>query len=102
MSLFFVGYAWLKGLKQVNFLVRVVLMTSLLVAVYGLGQQFFGFPVVTTTNSEFSKGLALTLGQGARINSTFAGHYDLAAFSVFPLLLILSLLPVSRHKPVLI
>ncbi|KKU65110.1 MAG: hypothetical protein UX87_C0001G0021 [Candidatus Amesbacteria bacterium GW2011_GWA1_47_16] len=103
MSLFFVGYAWLKGLKQVNFLVRVVLMTSLLVAVYGLGQQFFGFPVVTTTNSEFSKGLALTLGQGARINSTFAGHYDLAAFSVFPLFLIIALLPfASRKLPLLV
>jgi O-antigen ligase len=76
---------------------------SLFIALFGLGQQFLHFPVITTTNSEFSKGLALSLGAGARINSTFAGHYDFAAFLLFPLLLCLALLPVSRPKwPVII
>ena len=101
-SLFFAGFTFFSSLSDLPRIIRVILLSSLLVAIYGLGQQFLGFPVITTTNSEFAKGLALTLGQGARINSTFAGHYDLAAFSVFPLLLILSLLPVSRHKPILI
>lgn len=101
-SLFFAGYTFFKSVTDLPKVIRVILLTSFLVAIYGLGQQFLGFPVITTTNSEFAKGLALTLGAGARINSTFAGHYDLAAFSVFPLLLILSLLPVSRHKPALI
>ncbi|TSC88368.1 MAG: Uncharacterized protein G01um101416_36 [Microgenomates group bacterium Gr01-1014_16] len=104
MSLFFVGFSFLKSLSQIPFLIRTILITSLLVALYGLGQQFLGFPIITTTNSEFSKGLALTLGQNARINSTFAGHYDLAAYTVFPLLLILGLvsLPSIRYKPVLL
>lgn len=104
MSLFFVAYSFLKSLSQIPFLIRSILLTSLLVALYGLGQQFLGFPVITTTNSEFSKGLALTLGQNARINSTFAGHYDLAAYTVFPLLLILGLLalPSVKFKPFLL
>lgn len=104
MSLFFVGFSFLTSLSQIPFLVRSFLITALLVALYGLGQQFLGFPVITTTNSEFSKGLTLTLGPGARINSTFAGHYDLAAYTVFPLLLILGLLslPSSRYKPALL
>jgi hypothetical protein len=98
MSLFLVAYHWLKNLDQLKYLVRVFLFVSLLVALYGLGQLFFNFPVITTTNSEFSKGLALSLGPGARINSTFAGHYDLAAFCVFPLFILLALLPIVRNK----
>lgn len=54
--------------------------TVLSVNIYALGQQYLDWPVVSTTNSEFSKGLILSLSPGARINSTFAGHYDLAAF----------------------
>lgn len=54
--------------------------TVLSVNIYGLGQQYLDWPVISTTNSEFSKGLILSLSPGARINSTFAGHYDLAAF----------------------
>ncbi|KKU56728.1 hypothetical protein A3H89_02530 [Candidatus Amesbacteria bacterium RIFCSPLOWO2_02_FULL_48_11] len=100
--LFFAAFAWLNSLSQLRYLVRVIIITSLLVALYGLGQQFLDFPVVTTTNSEFSKGLALSLGPGARINSTFAGHYDLAAFSVFPLLLIIALLPISSLPGLLV
>src|SRR3990172_6746363 len=72
MSLFFVAFSFLRSLSQIPFLIRTILITSLLVAIYGLGQQFLGFPVITTTNSEFSKGLALTLGPNARINSTFS------------------------------
>ncbi len=92
MALFFVAYSFLRTREQLHFIVRVILVVSLLVAGYGLGQQFLNWPVITTTNSEFSKGLALSLGPGARINSTFAGHYDLAAYSIFPLLLCLSLM----------
>lgn len=97
-GLFFAAYSALKNPDKLTFVVKSLLAVSLLVAVYGLGQMFFSFPVISTTNSEFSKGLALSLGPGARINSTFAGHYDLAAFTVFPLLLVIALLPFSRHR----
>lgn len=58
----------------------VLFLTILTVNIYGLGQQFLDWPIISTTNSEFSKGLILRLTPGARINSTFAGHYDLAVF----------------------
>jgi O-antigen ligase len=102
MSLYLLAYSWLKNSFQLSFITRTLIIVSLLIAIYGLGQQFLGFPVVSTSNSEFSKGLALSLGAGARINSTFAGHYDLAAFTVIPLLLILALLPFSQNKPLLL
>lgn len=98
LALFFVGFSAIKHIQNLHFITRVILVVSLLVALFGLGQQYLGFPVISTTNSEFSKGLALQLGPGARINSTFAGHYDLAAFTVFPLLFLIALLPVSRHR----
>ncbi len=96
---FFIAYDFLHTKEQLSFLTKTLLIISCSVALYGLGQQYFQFPIITTTNSEFSKGLALTLGPGTRINSTFAGHYDLAAFSVFPLLLCIGLLTLPiRHK----
>lgn len=55
-------------------------LTILIVNGYALGQHFLDWPVISTTNSEFSKGLILSLTPGARVNSTFAGHYDLAVF----------------------
>jgi|Napbiome12C3dose_1001474.scaffolds.fasta_scaffold00006_38 hypothetical protein len=61
--------------------VLVILFLSLVaVNVFGLGQKYLDWPVVSTTNSEFSKGTILKLTPGARVNSTFAGHYDLAVF----------------------
>jgi hypothetical protein len=102
MALFFVAYDWLTNKEQLKFLIRTLLLVSFVVAIYGLGQQLIQLPVISTSNSEFSKGLALTLGIDARINSTFAGHYDFAAFMVLPLLLILALLPVLKNKFVLI
>lgn len=99
MALFFAAFSFLRTRGELRFIIRVILVVSLLVAGFGLGQQFLNWPVITTTNSEFSKGLALSLGPGARINSTFAGHYDLAAYSIFPLLLVISLLTLNSVRP---
>lgn len=92
MSMFVVGLWAVKSRLDIKFITRTILLVSLMVSLFGLGQQFLNFPVISTTNSEFAKGLAVTLGPGARINSTFAGHYDLAAFSIFPILLCLGIL----------
>lgn len=99
MSMFFVGLWAIRTKDQLHFVIRTFLAVAALVAIYGLGQQFLGWPVISTTNSEFAKGLAVSLGPGARINSTFAGHYDLAAYSIFPLLLIISLLSLKDIRP---
>ena len=80
MGLFFVAATAFKNTKQVKLALQVMLVTALLVVFYGLGQVYFKFPVVSTNNSEFSKGLVLVLTLGARPNSTFAGHYDLAIY----------------------
>lgn len=66
--------------KRITFTVSLLLLTLLVVNIYALGQQYLDWPVVSTTNSEFAKGLILKLTPGARVNSTFAGHYDLAVF----------------------
>jgi SPP1 gp7 family putative phage head morphogenesis protein len=49
-----------------------------------------GWPVISTGNSEFSKGLLLSLTPGARVNSTFAGHYDLAVYLVMIITVVLA------------
>jgi hypothetical protein len=62
--------------------VAVLFIVAFTVNVYALGQEFLDWPVVSTGNSEFSKGQILRLTPDARVNSTFAGHYDLAVFLV--------------------
>lgn len=69
-----------KNSKQLVTILISLAFVLLLVNLYALGQQFLDWPVISTTNSEFSKGLILRLTPGARVNSTFAGHYDLAVF----------------------
>lgn len=65
-----------------RFFTHTLVIVSLLVFLYALGQIYLGFPVISTQNYEFSKGLALHWIPGARLHSTFGGHYDLAAFLV--------------------
>lgn len=71
---------------------------------YGLGQKYLDFPVISTTNSEFAKGLILRLTAGARVNSTFAGHYDFAVFLAMALVLSTALFFAVRKilKPVVL
>lgn len=80
MSLFFVAATTIKNQKQIKTILRVLLIANIIIIIYGFGQVFLEFPVISTTNKEFSKGLILKLSPDARANSTFAGHYDLAAY----------------------
>ncbi len=82
MSLFFVALASIKSMRNVRSYGWVLFLATVGVIIYGLGQKFFAWPVISTMNEEFSKGMILQLSEWARINSTFAGHYDLAAFLV--------------------
>lgn len=65
-----------------RFFVQILVVVSIVVSLYAFGQMYLEFPVISTQNYEFSKGLALQWVPGARLHSTFAGHYDLAAFLV--------------------
>ena len=78
----------IKTKKQLVICLLTLSAVVLLVNIYALGQQYLHWPVISTTNSEFSKGLILSLSPGARVNSTFAGHYDLAVFLAMVLVLI--------------
>lgn len=80
MLLFFVAATVIKDSKDVKYLLNTLLIVNILIVVYGFGQVLLDLPVISTTNKEFSKGLILNLAPGARVNSTFAGHYDLAVY----------------------
>lgn len=80
MGLFLIGASSISSQKQAKFLFFTLLGVAAIVVSYGFGQIYLNLPVISTTNSEFSKGLVLYLTEGARVNSTFAGHYDLATF----------------------
>lgn len=85
MLLLPVAASVLNTRKQLVILLFSGLAIVLLVNGYAFGQKYLDFPVISTGNSEFSKGLILTLSPEARVSSTFAGHYDLAVFMVMVL-----------------
>lgn len=83
MTLFFAGFIYIKtstDRSKFDYVVKLLLLINLFVFLYGLGQRYLSFPVIVTQNEEYSKGIALRWINGAHINSTFAGHYDLASY----------------------
>lgn len=80
LSVFFLAFSAMKSKRFVTPLIFTLAITMLTVFFYGLGQKLFSFPAFLTMNEEFAKGIPLRLSQAARIPSTFAGHYDLAAY----------------------
>lgn len=79
-SLFFFLYSSLRTRRQLRLLLAVICLTMMGVIVYAIGQIYWQWPVYSTMNREYSKGVALTLTEFARVHSTFGGHYDLAAY----------------------
>lgn len=74
--------------KQIKQILAVLSAVTLIVVIYAFGQQYLHWPVISTTNSEFSKGQILYLTPGARANSTFAGYYDLAIYLMMVLVVV--------------
>lgn len=97
-SLFFIFFSSIRNRKQIKILIFVLSLVVLSLVIYGLGQKYFGWPVYSTMNREFSKGWRLILREHARVPATFAGHYDLAAFLVLILAIFLSLFLNLREK----
>ncbi|PIY68932.1 hypothetical protein COY90_03295 [Candidatus Roizmanbacteria bacterium CG_4_10_14_0_8_um_filter_39_9] len=90
MSAFFIFASSIQSKKNFLSYFRVVIAALLTVSLYGVGQKFLGWPAVQTMNPEYAKGYILILDANARISSTFGGHYDLAAYLVFLLPLVLA------------
>lgn len=98
LLMFFIGSLFIKygqGQKSLEFILKTLMLVVVVLFIYGLGQRYLTWPVIITQNEEYSKGIALRWVPGSHINSTFAGHYDLATFLVL-------LLPVFINSLVLI
>lgn len=97
ISLFVVGFLYVKSIFTkgetsyfLEYIVKLLLIVNLIVFLYGLGQRYFNLPVIITQNEEYSKGVALRWTPGAHINSSFAGHYDLASYLVLTMPIFIS------------
>ena len=88
-----IGILYFKhyGLEDLEFFIKVLMITVVVAFFYGFGQMHFSWPVIITQNNEYAKGIALRWIAGSQLNSTFAGHYDLATFLVFVLPIFISL-----------
>ena len=91
ISLFFVAYSGMRDKRFLQFAIAALALTFLAVFIYGLGQKFLGFPAYLTSNEEFAKGIPIKLSPLSRVPSTFAGHYDLAAYLVLTISIFASL-----------
>lgn len=80
MSLFFITIYAIRDKNDLKFPYISMYIATIFVTIYGFGQKYFNFPIVSTMNEEFSKGQLLQMNDWSRISSTFAGHYDLACY----------------------
>ena len=79
----FLGIYSVRSQKgNLDFYFKVLVIAIIVAFLYGFGQRYLSWPVIITQNQEYSKGVALRWVPGSHINSTFAGHYDLATFLV--------------------
>lgn len=92
ISLFFVAFSAMRDKRMLPYVAVVLVVTLFAVVVYGVGQRYLGFPAYLTMNEEFAKGEPIRLSLLSRVPSTFAGHYDLAAYLVLVLPLVASLI----------
>lgn len=91
MSLFFVAYSGMRDKRFLQFVIVTLVATLVAVSIYGIGQKYLGFPAYLTMNEEFAKGIPIQLSSFSRVPSTFAGHYDLAAYLVLIISILASL-----------
>jgi hypothetical protein len=107
MILFFIAFSTIKSPKDIRDYFIIISITLTGAIIYGLGQRYylflwekfpdffknlpFCFPSFQTGNEEFAKGMPLCLPYGARITSTFGGHYDLAAYLVLVIPIVLGI-----------
>lgn len=98
VSVFFLIYFAAQKFDDRKFFLELLIYPFVGVFLYGLAQIYFSAPVISTMDAESSKGIALALQPGVTLNSTFAGHYDLAIYLVMIMSLLASLiLHVSRN-----
>lgn len=97
-SLFFLTVASLNSYRRVKIALVALCITVLGVSAYGFGQRYYYWPVYSTMNREFSKGMRLYLTEHARVQSTFGGHYDLGGYLVIVLPILFALFLLVKKK----
>ena len=97
MSIFLIVYSTIKSRRDFILYLNLIFAVLGIVSIYGIGQKFFGWPAVQTMNPEYAKGYFLVLDAWARISSTFAGHYDLAAYLILLIPIVLGYTLKSRN-----
>lgn len=98
MAVFFVASAVVISEKRFMEYLRYYFITLAIVGVYGLGQKFLAFPSIQSMNPAYTDGRLLFLNASDRINSTFGGHFDLAAYMTFSIPLTLGMYFYRRQK----
>lgn len=97
-SLVAIVFSAIKSKTHLYAVLGVMLTALVGVTVYGYGQRYYYWPVYSTMNREFSKGVRLYLTEHARVQSTFGGHYDLSAYLVILLPITLALALATTNK----
>lgn len=97
MMAFFIGIYAISQKGDLRFYIKCIFVTLLFAFLYGAGQKYLHWPIITTQNSEYAKGLALYYMPGSHLVSTFAGHYDLASYLIL-FMPFLSVLLFSKEK----
>ncbi|QQS38588.1 O-antigen ligase family protein [Candidatus Woesebacteria bacterium] len=96
---FFVGsYVISVNRSNLYFYFKLLLVVITGAFIYGYGQIHFLWPIIITQNQEYAKGVALRWIPGSHVNSTFAGHYDLATFLVLVMSLIVPAIFLLKGK----
>src|SRR3989338_4082731 len=98
MAIFFIASSAVVSEKNFLQYLRVYLGTLFVVCVYALGQKFLAFPSIQSMNPAYVDGRLLTLNPEDRVNSTFGGHFDLAAYLTFSMPIILGFFFYTKKK----
>ncbi len=98
MLIFFVAFTTIRSKQDLFTYLKLIMGVLSIVSIYGVGQKFLGWPAVQTMNPEYAKGYFLVLDPLARISSTFAGHYDLSAYILLLMPIVLGLYLHSKNK----
>ena len=91
MIVFFIASSLVTSEKRFYQYLKTYVATFLAVSLYGLVQKFGFLPSIQSMNPAYVDGRLLWLNPDDRINSTFGGHFDLAAYITFSLPLVLGL-----------
>lgn len=91
LSVFFLGTSLVTSEQRFRQYMSTYVLSFFVVSLYGIVQKFGLLPSIQTMNPAYVDGRLLWLNSDDRINSTFGGHFDLAAYLTFSIPIILGL-----------